>query len=96
MPNETKLFVMPLFSNSFTNFTAASSSNMIKQRGRQGKQNPLLRGVANLTWSYNYFMGCIAAFHESTENYIMQQYVSLLSKVSMKPWENAFFNDTKY
>ena len=41
-------------------------------------------------------MGCIAAFHESTENYIMQQYVSLLSKVSMKPWENAFFNDTKY
>ena len=35
-------------------------------------------------------MGCIAAFHESTENYIMQQYVSLLSKVSMKPWENAY------
>ena len=44
---------MSLFSNSFIYFIAASSSNIIKQRGRHGKQNALLRGVANLTWSYN-------------------------------------------
>ena len=68
------------------------SSNILKQRGGNGKQNALSWGVANLPWSCAtqlWSLMCYqGALHHSTESYIMQQYAPLLNKISAKLWEN--------
>ena len=45
--------------------------------------------------SFIEFMCYPAVFCQSTESYFMQKFVPLLSKISVKPLENAFFIDKK-